>query len=61
MDNKYMFNVIDGVQTLGDYFIDDCLTFSVIYKLNDSEEVEADIILENPKLISTRDKIKFNI
>ena len=58
MDNKLMFKVIDGVQPLGDYFVDDCLTFSVAYKLNDSEEVEAEIILENPKLISTRDKNK---
>ena len=57
MGNKPMFKVIDGVQPLGDYFVDDCLTFSVAYKL-DSEEVEAEIILENPKLISTRDKNK---
>ena len=54
IDNKPMFKVIDGVQPLGDYFVDDYLTFSVIYKLNDSEEVEAEIILENPKLISKR-------
>ena len=57
IDNKPMFKVIDGVQPLGEYFVDDCLTFSVAYKL-DSEEVEAEIILENPKLISTRDKNK---
>ena len=54
IDNKPMFKVIDGVRPLGDYFVDDCLTFSVAYKLNDSEEVEAEIILENPKLISKR-------
>ena len=53
IDNKPMFKVIDGVQSLGDYFVDDCLTFSVAYKF-DSEEVEAEIILENPKLISKR-------
>lgn len=58
MDNKPMFKVIDGVQPLGDYFVDDCLTFSVVYKTNDSEEIEAEMTLENPKLISTIDRNK---
>lgn len=61
IDGKSLFKVINGVRPLGDYFIDDRLTFVTTYKSsNDAEEIEAEITLVHPTLISTllKDKNK---
>lgn len=54
IDGKPLFKVINGVRPLGDYFIDDRLAFATTYKSSkDAEEIEAEIALVYPTLIST--------
>lgn len=46
-DDRLLFKVIDGTQTLSEYFKNNCsLTFSVAY----NQETEAQITLSNPTL-----------
>ena len=53
IDGDPMFKVIDGTQSLGAYFVGDGLTFTTTYKpVGATEEIDAEITLVAPKLIS---------
>ena len=53
IDGDPMFKVIDGTQSLGAYFVGDGLAFTTTYKpVGATEEIDAEITLVAPKLIS---------